>query len=152
MPHTSEFDPALPRLVLDTNVWLDLLLFDDPRCAALRADLGARRCIALTDTACRAEWHRVLVYPGLGLDSARIAALHERFDALVLPLGEALRPLPWPALPRCRDPDDQKFLELALAGHAALLLSRDAELLRLARRCERAGLFRISAPEGYPSA
>ncbi|MBW8810763.1 MAG: PIN domain-containing protein, partial [Lysobacter sp.] len=47
------------------------------------------------------------------------------------------------ALPRCADPDDQKFLELALAANARWLLSRDHALLVLGRRTARAGLFEI---------
>ena len=37
-------------------------------------------------------------------------------------------------LPRCVDPDDQKFLELALAARADVLLTKDHKLLELARR------------------
>ena len=57
----------VPRVVLDTNVCLDLLLFGDPRAAALHAALRAGTVIAMTDEHCRAEWLRVLAYPQLGL-------------------------------------------------------------------------------------
>ena len=43
-------------------------------------------------------------------------------------------------LPACRDPDDQKFLELALAARAQCLLTKDHALLELARRTK---AFRI---------
>jgi len=52
-------------------------------------------------------------------------------------------------LPACRDPDDQKFLEAALAAGAAFLLTRDKALLELARRIE---AFRIVTPEGLATA
>lgn len=140
--------PELPlRLVLDTNVWLDLLVFDDPRCAPLRQRLAAGTARVLVDGACRDEWRRVLAYPALRLEAGRAQSLVSAFDALGGVIDAPLRPLPWPALPRCRDVDDQKFLSLARAGHATHLLSRDTALLTLDGRTRRAGLFRICRPE-----
>ena len=56
-------------------------------------------------------------------------------------------------LPLCRDPDDQKFLEAALAARAEFLLTRDRALLELAPRAghaqRRALPFRILTPEGF---
>lgn len=52
-------------------------------------------------------------------------------------------------LPRCADPDDQKFLQLALAAGASWLLSKDKELLKLDRRTRRAGLFAILLPQDW---
>lgn len=55
-------------------------------------------------------------------------------------------------LPRCRDRDDQKFLELAYQAGAVALLTRDDELLRLARRAKRDGLFTILPPASWREA
>jgi predicted nucleic acid-binding protein len=52
-------------------------------------------------------------------------------------------------LPACRDPDDQKFLEAALASRADFLLTKDRALLDLARRVTH---FRIVAPEAFEKA
>ena len=141
----NEVAPEL-RLVLDTNVWLDLLLFADPRYATLRQRLasGAR---VLMDAPCREEWLRVLGYPALRLEAARAQQLVDELDALSSGTEAGTRPPPWPPLPRCRDRDDQKFLALACAGHASHLLSRDTALLCLDGRTRRAGLFRICRPE-----
>ena len=49
------------------------------------------------------------------------------------------------ALPRCADPDDQKFLDLALAAGAECVLTRDEALLRLGKRTP----FRIVTPEVF---
>jgi len=49
------------------------------------------------------------------------------------------------ALPSCRDPDDQKFFEAALAARADVLVTKDRELLRLARHRSRLP-FRILTP------
>lgn len=137
------------RVVLDTNVWLDLLLFDDARCVPLRAALEQRAVLALTDPACRAEWQRVLAYPTLRLAEHQADQLRDRYDALAVQVDGPVRPQPWPPLSRCRDADDQKFLELACAGHASVLLTRDDALLSLGRRTLRAGLFRICSPDRY---
>ncbi|MGA7983762.1 MAG: PIN domain-containing protein, partial [Burkholderiales bacterium] len=64
------------RLVLDTNVWLDWLVFDDPELAALRAAVEQGLAQVFIDAACEAELARVLAYP-LGrvrLDAAAQAA------------------------------------------------------------------------------
>jgi hypothetical protein len=50
------------------------------------------------------------------------------------------------ALPKCSDPDDQKFLELALACGATALLTRDEALLSLGRKKSRPLPFRIITP------
>lgn len=141
--------PPPQRLVLDTNVWLDLLLFADVRCAALQVALQTGRAVALSSPACRSEWQRVLAYPALRLDDCRAEQLRHRYDALALQVAAPTRPQPWPPLPRCKDADDQKFLELACAGHASVLLTRDDALLSLGPRTLRAGLFRICSPERY---
>jgi putative PIN family toxin of toxin-antitoxin system len=137
-----------PCIVLDTNVWLDLLVFDDPRTGALRAALEARRVVAVTDGDCRDEWVRVLGYPLLRLDHSRREAMTAAFDALAHPLLSAARQTE-PTLPRCRDPDDQKFLQLARDAGARWLLSRDRHLLSLAPRCRREGRFEIATPEAW---
>jgi putative PIN family toxin of toxin-antitoxin system len=140
------------RVVLDTNVCLDLFVFHDPRCERLRDALRAGDVVALTDDACRDEWMRVLRYPELRLHEATREAAVARFDmtmkhASALPSQEAGPP---PA-PRCRDPDDQKFLELALRTHARWLLTRDDHLLALAKRTKRDGLFAILTPAEWGS-
>lgn len=115
--------------VLDTNVVLDLFYFDDPIARPLRGafDAGELPCAASRTTL--AEWRRVLGYPEFGLDVAAQARLYACY---------ADRIHPWPdgaqmRLPRCRDADDQKFLQLA-ARCGAVLVSKDRALLVLARR------------------
>ena len=134
------------RVVLDTNVCLDAFVFDDPRAAPLVAALVSGEVEAVTRADCRDEWLAVLAYPALRLDEARRREAAARFDRLVTLLEEVA---PGEKPPRCRDPDDQKFLELAAASGAAVLFSRDAEVLRLARRTARDGQFAIVKPEDW---
>lgn len=141
---------ARPRLVLDTNACLDLLLFGDPRAAPLRAALDARLVEAVCDAECRNEWLRVLDYPQLGLDDPRRAALSTAFDALVTCLPTGSGRAPDARLPRCADRDDQKFVQIAFDAQARWLVSRDREVLKLGRRTARAGWFEIVTPEDWP--
>ena len=50
------------RLVLDTHVWLDWLVFDDPGIARIRNAVGLKRAEIFIDAACEAELARVLAY------------------------------------------------------------------------------------------
>jgi putative PIN family toxin of toxin-antitoxin system len=138
------------RLVLDTNVCLDLFAFRDPRWADLLGALQAGTVEAVTGEECRAEWQRVLHYPQVPVDDLTRASVSADFDRLIRVLpAEALLPPEGVRLPVCADKDDQKFLELALAAGADVLITKDNELLKLARKTARAGLFSIIAPEAW---
>ncbi len=119
------------RLVLDTNIVMDMLHFADRSTAPLLEAIESGQIDALTDPECLAELQRVLTYPEFGLSSAEQAALFERYKALTTSLPAA--PCEQFILPRCRDSDDQKFLILAARAGADLLVTRDKLLLRLAR-------------------
>jgi len=127
-------------LVLDTNVVLDLLHFDDATARPLRHALEDGRVRCVVSDATLDEWRRVLTYPEFALDAARQAALFERYQSLSLPESAAAGAV----MPRCSDPDDQKFIELAAAVHAQGLVSKDRAVLKLHRRC--APYFRIMTP------
>jgi len=146
-------DLPVPRIVLDTNVCLDLFVFREPRCAHLLAALRCGTVQAVTREDCRAEWRAVLRYRLLPVDDAARPSIEAAFDALIhlLPPGE-LAVSDDACLPRCADPDDQKFLQLALAARASWLLSRDKALLKLGRRTRNAGLFRILLPQDWVGA
>lgn len=133
--------------MLDTNVWLDLLVFRDARCARLVDALQDGRAVAVTNAATAAEFARVLAYPALALDDARRASAMASFASLSHPT-EADAGVP---SPRCRDPDDQMFVDLALAIRADALLSRDDELLRLAPRLRRQGID-VATPAAWCAA
>ena len=132
------------RLVLDTNVCLDLFVFRDPRWQQLLDAMRAGEVECVTRADCRTEWTLVLAYTRLGLDAhAQQAALAE-FDRLIV-----LDDTPAPegtVLPVCKDTDDQKFLELAAASGAHCLITKDKALLKLARRTRKLGLFAIMEP------
>jgi len=141
---SSPSTPVLnrPLLVIDTNVVLDLLHFDDAVARPLRLALeaGRVRCVASAPTL--DELQRVLAYPEFDLDAVRQAVLFARYRAL----SEAAQTVEGCAgLPRCSDPDDQKFIELAAAVGAQGLVSKDRAVLKLRRRC--AAQFLIMRPD-----
>src|SRR5262245_9297562 len=119
------------RLVIDTQIWLDWLVFDDPSVAGLRAAVDSGRAEVLIDADCLAELERVLAYPlGRSVDIAACLAACQKVGIPVKP--EDVRAVN--GLPLCRDPDDQKFVTLAAGARADCLVTRDRELERLRRR------------------
>ena len=130
-----------PVLVLDTNVVLDLLHFDDAAARPLRRALEDGRVRCVVTAATLEEWRRVLAYPEFALDSMQRAARLARYQDLSETVAGLVADM---ALPRCSDPDDQKFIELAAAVPAEGLVSKDRAVLKLRRRC--APYFRIMTP------
>jgi putative PIN family toxin of toxin-antitoxin system len=142
------------RIVLDTNVCLDLFVFRDPRWARLHDALQSGALEAVTREDCRNEWQLVLRYAHLKLDDNAIERVAAEFDALIRcePRLDASRMEPEQALvklPLCKDKDDQKFLELARDAKAAVLITKDKALLKLAKKTQRDGLFAIMTPEAW---
>lgn len=134
--------------VLDTQVVLDWLVFADAAAAPLAAAVqcGALRWIA-TDVM-HAELMHVL---GRGrLRSARpidADAMSRRF--LRWSERRDAAPAALPAL-RCRDADDQMFIDLAVAASARWLFTRDRALLDL-RRPARAHGVTVLRPIDWPA-
>jgi putative PIN family toxin of toxin-antitoxin system len=138
------------RIVIDTNVCLDLFVFHDPRWTALLAALHNRSVEAVTRNDCRTEWLKVLEYKHLPLDPQSRSQAVAEFDTLITCISaEAMRPRAEVRLAICSDPDDQKFLELARDSGALTLITKDKALLKLAKRTARAGLFGIVTPEKW---
>jgi putative PIN family toxin of toxin-antitoxin system len=139
--------PVSPkRIVLDTNVCLDLFVFKDPRWSALLHAIESGAVEAITRADCREEYLVVLHYKHLPLDVDSRPQSAARFDQLikvVAPPESGVR------LPVCTDRDDQKFLELARDASADILITKDKALLKLARRLAKAGMFKVMVPEAW---
>jgi uncharacterized protein len=142
------------RLVIDTNVALDLWLFKRPGLDALRRHMAVQKPLATATM--RGELAMVLARSVTGagsiashwLDEGRsqkvLVEWDRHMDVVELPTGSHSK---WPC---CPDPDDQKFIDLALAQGAGWLLTRDKHLLRMRRVCQRWGLM-VAPPEAVPS-
>lgn len=130
-------------IVLDTNIVLDLFVFGDPVTQPLSDQLqsGALRWIATAPM--RNELERVLAYPQIARRLQRHQRVAEevlaRFDARVEMLEVAAK-----ATVTCKDPDDQKFIDLAVA-HQAQLLSKDHAVLCMRKRLLALGVLAQAA-------
>ena len=124
------------RIVLDTNIWLDWLVFRDPGISYLKLAVEERRAEIFIDTACEVELERVLAYDLAKhtLDAEAQTVCLAECRRIAKRIDTAAPEVERKLLPRCADPDDQKFLELALAARADVLVTKDHKLLELARR------------------
>lgn len=125
-------------IVLDTNIVLDLFVFSDPATPALLdvLEVGQLRWIATQPM--RDELERVLAYthivPRLQYYQTSAQQVLERFDALAQRVDVAPK-----ARYVCKDADDQKFIDLAVA-HQSGLLSKDKAVLTMAKRLHALGV------------
>jgi predicted nucleic acid-binding protein len=125
-------------IVLDTNIVLDIFVFNDAAVRPLRADLEAGTRTWIATDAMRIELERVLGYPQIAprlvfyeLSAADVLAA---FDRLVHAVPAASK-----AAMTCKDPDDQIFIDLAVA-HGARLLSKDGAVRALRKRLAALGV------------
>lgn len=138
--------PVPKKVVIDTNVCLDLFVFNDPRWAKLVSAIESGAIEAVTRSDCRDEYNIVLHYKHLPLDDDSRPLAAARFDQLikvVAPPESSIK------LPVCSDKADQKFLEIARDAQAEVLITKDKALLKLARRLAREGMFKVMVPEKW---
>lgn len=128
-----------PRIVFDTNVLVSALVFRNGRLAVLR-EYWRMACTPLVSNTTAAELMRVLSYAHFKLSKEAIAEAL----ALYLPYCERIDTIRRNPL-KCRDPNDQMFLDLAGSGDADLLVSGDQDLLVLRERAK----FKIISPAEY---
>ncbi|KAB0583446.1 PIN domain-containing protein [Ideonella dechloratans] len=122
-----------PCAVIDSQSVLDWHYFDNPACRHWSESLAAGHWHWIATAAMRDELAHVLARGIPGRHAPAGQAVLAAFDRWA-----EIRPTPQPPLggwPRCRDTDDQKFIDLALLGGATWLVSRDKAVLKLARRC-----------------
>ena len=141
---SSSSDSATPRVVIDTQTVMDWLVFQEPSVMPLADAVTAGELQWLGHPSMLEELLHVL---GRGVAASRnpdVAAIQAVFAAQCRQIDT----LP-PRAPRlvCRDPDDQIFIDLALAHGAKWLISRDRAVLALAKRARPFGLEILSAPQ-----
>jgi len=128
--------PAL--VVLDTNIVLDLWLYKDPATPDLLAALAQQKVTWLATQVMRDELERVLAYPHivkrLTFSQIEAADVLAQFDA-----HAKLMPVAARAMYVCKDVDDQKFIDLAVA-HTVQLVSKDKAVLTMRNRLARLGV------------
>ena len=120
-----------PVIVLDTNIVLDWLVFEDGGMPELMAAIAHNQVQIASNAECRDELIRVLGYPlfKLGEDAQKRALAQYDSTVRITPERASLLGI----VPRCRDRDDQKFLQLAAHACASALISKDNAVLGLKR-------------------
>lgn len=130
------------RVVLDTNTLISALLFGGDSWRRLRNSWQTGRIIPLVCRKTTLEFIRVLKYPKFTLTLEEREILMADF----LPFTEVITVSEENStMPRCRDMDDQIFLELAQQGNASFLVSGDKDLLDCASRTG----FKIITPSEF---
>lgn len=135
------------RVVLDTNVVLDWLVFHDIRAQRLAQALDHGELLWMATEPMLAELVDVMSRPFMArwcADTAAVLATARSRCHILLTPAMALVALD--KAPVCADPDDQPFIDLAWSAPAAWLFSRDRALLSLAARA-RARAVVITTPQ-----
>jgi len=135
------------RVVLDTNIVLDLWLYKDAATPVLLEALETHTVQWLATPVMRDELERVLAYTHivkrLAFSQLTAQDILVQFDA-----HARLMPVAPKAVFVCKDGDDQKFIDLA-AAHTTQLISKDKAVLTLRNRLARLG---VAVGKRFPAA
>jgi putative PIN family toxin of toxin-antitoxin system len=118
-------------IVLDTNILLDIFVFNDERALHLKKVLfdKTRHFVASQKTI--EEFADVISRPLFKLDEEAQAAILAQWQSIAEQRDDSnVAPAPW----KCQDPDDQIFLDLAYQLRPTILISKDNAVLQIARR------------------
>ncbi len=130
-------------LVLDTNVVVSALLFNGPASLAHRAWVEGRIELIFTREILD-EYRRVLSYPKFGLSEEDAAYLIEEE---ILPFGCTISTPEASTSWIPEDSADDRFIEAAVAGNAAALVSGDTHILSRGKKlpCKVMALYELTA-------
>jgi putative PIN family toxin of toxin-antitoxin system len=134
----SEPSVSLPLLVLDTNIVLDIWLYQDAATPALRQALENQQLCWIATQPMREELRRVLDYAHIAARRQQAQVSVEQFMACFdrhANIKNTAQRAPYV----CKDEDDQKFIDLAVT-HQATLLSKDKQVLKMTRRLAKLGV------------
>jgi putative PIN family toxin of toxin-antitoxin system len=113
------------RAVVDTSAWVSAVLSRGGRAAQLVDAIRASRFTLVTSEQLAAETDEVLSRPKLIVSGAARAAARELLR-IIRELGEFVS---FPGEIRiCRDPNDDRVIETAMAGKADVLVTGDKDL------------------------
>lgn len=147
-PDPQPVPEAADIAVLDTQVVLDWLVFRDHAASALASAIECRSLRWIVSPPMLSELEHVLdrgVGAAWSPDRAMIRNVCRRAAVAV---DVAVDAAAVSAL-RCADPDDQMFIDLAVAAGAQWLFTRDKALLRLTSRARDRGVH-ILRPADWP--
>jgi putative PIN family toxin of toxin-antitoxin system len=118
-------------VVLDTNILLDIFVFNDERAHHLKKALFDKTTHFVASQKTIEEFADVISRPLFKLDEQTQVAILAQWQSIVEQQDDSnLATAPW----TCRDPDDQIFLDLAYQLRPSILISKDNVVLQTASR------------------
>jgi putative PIN family toxin of toxin-antitoxin system len=127
----------MKSIVFDTNVLLDIFVFNDFRALHLKQALIDRQLDALASPKTIEELADVISRSLFSLEQAAQEKILIQWQSLARVLAdETLINAPW----QCQDPDDQVFLNLAYTAKPCIVMSKDNEVLKLANKATKEGV------------
>ena len=118
-------------VVLDTNILLDIFVFNDERALQLKKALFDKATQFLASQKTIEEFADVISRPLFKLDKQTQTAILTQWQSIAEQRDDSnVAPAPW----KCQDPDDQIFLDLAYQFRPTILISKDNAVLQIARR------------------
>ena len=128
----------MKSVVFDTNVLLDIFVFNDFRVMHIKEALLNQQLDALASEQTLEELSDVIARPlfSLNEDDQEKIILGWRSIARVIAAKDIVK-APW----ECQDQDDQIFLDLAYTVKPSMLISKDNAVLKLASRAAKEGVI-----------
>ena len=118
-------------VVLDTNILLDIFVFNDERALQLKKALFDKTTQFLASQKTIEEFADVISRPLFKLDKQTQTAILAQWQSIAEQQDDSnLASAPW----QCQDPDDQIFLDLAYQLRPTILISKDNAVLQIAHR------------------
>ncbi|QWE31342.1 putative toxin-antitoxin system toxin component, PIN family [Polynucleobacter sp. Adler-ghost] len=118
-------------VVLDTNILLDIFVFNDERALQLKKALFDKATQFLASQKTIEEFVDVISRPLFKLDKQTQKAILAQWQSIAEQQDDSnLASAPW----QCQDPDDQIFLDLAYQLRPTILISKDNAVLQIAHK------------------
>ena len=145
--YPTEAAVSLPIVVLDTNAALDWLVFGDAGMTLLSRAIQKGHVRWVACLRMRDELERSLAYPSISVRQPDCVRTLTVFDLWASPRPASEASQFGPLI--CSDPDDQVFIDLAVAQGARWLVTQDRALLKLKRRAAERGVT-VLRPKEWP--
>ena len=127
----------MKTVIFDTNVLLDLFVFNDFRVLHIKQALVEKQLDALASRQTLEEFSDVISRPLFSLEQGTQQKIVLEWQSLARIINDQnIFAAPW----QCRDNDDQIFLDLAFTCKPCILISKDNEVLKLASRAAKEGV------------
>ena len=125
-------------IILDTNILLDIFVFEDVRADRLRNTVLNRQIKTYSNQTSVEELRDVISRPLFALEEGQQVKIMGQWQSLSQSIEDLkLKAAPW----KCQDPDDQVFLDLAFTVRPSILISKDNAVLKLATQALKEGVW-----------